>query len=107
MNFKDMVKFHEQAKTDMDTMEYVSIVDEIGEFMNNKADDGKSIILNRMKEEDFVKFLQAAKATLLTSMVTEGRGGLLLMAEASGDLAVYTTIIIMSVLGVLAEEEVI
>lgn len=83
-------------------------IEEVGEYIDAKADEGREIIVNRLSEERFVKFMQTLISTLLQSMYNDGgAGAFLVMASMNGELKPYTDTVIMAVLGVLAEEEVI
>lgn len=87
--------------------EYFNTITEIGSWLNEKADEGEKIILNRLEEKDFVVFVRAVKATLMTSMITSGHGVTLMIADSEDELDPFIHTIFLSLLGVLAEEEVV
>lgn len=111
MNYKDVLEFSSKTKEmELDisnSREYFETIVKIGGWLNEKSEEGMKIVLNRLTEEDFVTFVRAVKATLMTSMVIEGEGTTLLIAEAEGELDPFIHTIFLSLLGVLAEEEVI
>lgn len=112
MDFKGIIKFHETMETlqrtgEENVDEITDGLSDVGEYLNEMSQNGMKIVLARMKEKDFVKFLRVSKTTLMTTMLSEGYGNGILMADFSGELDAFLHTIVLNTLGVLAEEEVI
>jgi hypothetical protein len=108
MSVKEILDFEERAEnglvSDGDIEQYLS---EVGDYLNEKSEEGKSIVLSKMSEERFVRLLREVKRALMTSLLSQDKGAMLAIADISGELNAYTHTIILSVLEILAEEEVI
>lgn len=108
MNMREILDFEERAVAgDVDSSEVEQHLDKVGDYLNEKSEEGKAIILNRMREEDFVRLVREIKNALMVSMLHNDTGGLLAMADMAGELKTFTHTILLSVLAILAEEEVI
>ena len=110
MKIQDILDLYDRAQN-QGTNEFVEKeydnVAEVGEYMNKMAENGKTIITDRLDEEKFVKVLNIMRATLLSSMAMGGTGKSLVISELSGDLKMYTDTVALSIIGMLADEEVI
>jgi hypothetical protein len=108
MNIKDILNFESRAVTGLASDEEIDEhLEKMGDYLNQKSEEGTKIVLSRMNEEDFVRMVREVKRSLMVSMLSQEQGGLLTMADMAGDLDAYTHTIILSVLAILAEEEVI
>lgn len=108
MNLRAILEFQDKIKTgDLTEKELDDHLEEMSKYLNDKSEKGKEIILNRMKEENFVRLVDEVRSIMLSGMMDDGVGGLLVLSNMSGELEAYTHTIILSVLAILAEEEVI
>jgi hypothetical protein len=109
MKIKDIINIYENMDRNDENFlgKALRETEVVGEYMNERAIEGKEIILNRINEEDFCVFMNVTRATLLSSMILEGHGAQLALLEITGELKMYTDTMILTILGVLADEEVI
>lgn len=108
MNVKEILDFEERAINELlDDEEIEKYLNEVSEYLNQKAEEGKNIVTSKMSEERFVRLLREVKRAMMTSLLSNDAGALLTFADMAGELTPYTHTIILSTLAILAEEEVI
>jgi hypothetical protein len=108
MNVKEILDFEERVNTEsLEESEIESYLDELGDYLNAKSEEGQKIITNRMKEEDFVRLVREIKKALMVSMLHQDTGALLAIADMAGELDPFIHASFLSILAILAEEEVI
>jgi len=110
MKISDLIEFYENVEKSSSLEDFKQNFDnisEVGEYMNQMADNGKAIVLEKISEKKFVKAVGVIRSFLLSSMLVGGVGSSLTVAEISGDLKPYTDTVTLTILGMLADEEVI
>lgn len=108
MNVKDILDFEKRASLGFATNDEIEEhLCNVGEYLNKKTEEGERIIVSKMKEEHFVRVVREVKRSLMVTLLHNESGALLTMADMAGELDAYTHTIILSVLAILAEEEVI
>lgn len=80
--------------------------DRIGDYMNEVSKKSKEIVLEKIKEEDFVHLVNAMSASLAYYMLQRGKVGPVKLIN-SGDMKPFLHTIILSVIGSLMEEKVL
>jgi len=106
MNVQALLKYYENVSMgnigkDLDE------VDQIREYLDKMTDNGKDIVLSKMDENDFVNVIDVIENVVLASMLVEGKAHSLLLEKMSGSLRGFSHTLILSILGILADEEVI
>jgi len=66
----------------------------------------QDVVLERISEKDFVRFMLMVQRAVSAMIITEGREGLLL-AELEGSLQGYTHTVALAIIGALIEDEVL
>lgn len=108
MNVKEILDFEERTIDGKVTDEEIeNYLNEVGEYLIQKVEEGKNIVTSKMSEERFVRLLREIKRTLMTSLLSNDEGALLTFADMAGELTPYTHTVILSTIAILAEEEVI
>ena len=110
MKISDLIEFYENVGKSNSLQDFKSNfdnIDEVGEYMNQMAQNGKVIVLEKISEKKFVQAVNVIRSFLLSSMLVSGVGSSLAVAEISGDLKPYTDTVALTILGILADEEVI
>jgi len=85
----------------------IDTMSSIGEYLDEMAYKGKEIIVAKLDERNFVRCMAIVRSTLLTSMIVSGRGASLTISEMGGELKPFVDTVVLSVVGILADEEVI
>lgn len=81
---------------------------ELVDYFSQMADTGKSICLEKVPEKEMCVILEAIKAALLTALIAEEKGELLLLADTKGnDLTAFCDTFGMTLIGLLYDNEVI
>lgn len=110
MNMRTLLDFHrrmEKHQVDLESNELDEYLDQTGNYINEKSEEGKRIVLERMSEENFVILARELEGLITSSMMSEGLGVFLMMAKTSGELESYTHTIILATLAILIEEKII
>jgi hypothetical protein len=108
MDMQKMIEFEDRLDADyVGEEELEAYLRETADYLNQKSEQGMKIILSKMKEEDFTKMVRGAGNLIVSGMNSEGFGDLLNYAKLDGSFELYTHTIILSVLAILADEEVI
>lgn len=108
MNINDLVQFKNRLATNDDfTEEDNEFVNRVGDYMNRMSEEGKKIVLYKLTEAQFVKAINILESTLIGNMTTYNKGFAIMIARQSGELEPFLHTMILSVIGALADEEVI
>lgn len=117
MNLKNVLDFEkktiERAQAAIDSGEISGEGTEelmaVGEYLNDRVEQARTVITRRLKEEDFVRLMRIAQTTLMTYLIVsdEEDGTGLLFAAASGELNPFVQTIVLQVIGTLLDEEVL
>ena len=79
--------------------------DLIGE-LENDAETAKNTIISKISEEELVKLMLMIQKCVVTVSAIQGDSAILL-ADIQGELQAYTHTVVLSVIGVLIEDEVL
>lgn len=108
MNLKEIIEFQIRAeKGDVTNNEVDNHISGVGEYIDSKSKQGMDVIVSRMGEEKFVRLVREIQRYSIMSMGEEGMGTFLILADMDGSLKPLIHTMILSVLGVLIDEEVV
>jgi hypothetical protein len=108
MNIKDILDFEEKASNGyIPEFEIEEHLDRLSEYLSQKAEEGKDIVVSKMSEETFVRLIREVKRALMVTMLSNKSGGLLTIADMAGELDPFIHTAFLSILAILAEEEVV
>lgn len=107
MNMQKMLEIQKRLEENFDEDEFEKYFDDAGEYIDQKAEEGKRILLERIDEESFVRLMREVNNITLTSLNSQGGGGFLALANATGEIQIYTHTLFLTILAILIEEEVI
>ncbi len=103
MKMQDLIDFIE--KDDLDGKEGESYT--VSDYLNQMGENGKQIVISKISQRKFMKYMTVLRVALAEGMKSRGQGDFLTMAEAFGELEIYTNTVVLVTLGVLVDEEVI
>ena len=84
------------------------IINQMMRYMDNKSEEAKALILEKMSEKDFVKIISLIDSTILAGMTMHNKGVYLVLSKMEDDgFQEFTHTLILTVLGILVDEEVI
>lgn len=111
MNMQGLLKYHHE-QVNMSVEECLTQNDGdrlmvMTEYAYKMSESGKEIVLSAVKEEDFVKIIDVIENMVLASIMTNGKGKGLLLEKMQGSLQGFSHTMILTILGILADEEVI
>lgn len=110
MNIKDIVELYDSVRGASSVDEALEKNQGVGieliKSLSGKADIATDVILSRIPGEDLVKFLKIVQDAVVSAMVLSGENKILLPA-VSGELSGYTHTIVLTVIGLLIEEEIL
>jgi len=112
MKAKDLVDFVDQ-KRGQSIEEAMSssnseIINQMMRYMDNKSEEAKALILEKMSEKDFVNIISLIDSMVLAEMTMHNKGTMLVLSKMGNDgFQEFTHTLILTVLGILVDEEVI
>ena len=108
MNLKEIIEFQKRAEDgDVTDNEIDNHIAKVGEYIESKAKQGMDVVVSGMGEEKFVRLVREFEKCNVTLMGEEGIGAFLMLAGLDGSLKPLLHTMILSVLGVLIDEEVV
>lgn len=105
MNMQSIINFCEKSDTLSDSD--LDVATQIREYASAMADSGKSIVVEKLTEAKFSKTVAVLESALLAEMIANGQGKGILLEKMSGSLQAFSHTLILTMLGILADEEVI
>lgn len=110
MNIKDIVELYDSVKGASSLDEAFEKNQGMGvkllETLSGKADIATDVLFSRIPEEDLVKFFKIIQDAIVSAMVLSGNGKILVPA-VSGELVGYTHTVVLTIIGLLVEEEIL